>query len=278
MRRGTLRVRGRSLSGAQRRPAGARPAPRTDLDAEYDRSRRKGGVRVVLRGPGKVLHMGEKGFAGTGADFSHDSAVYRRPSRRVDALPCAHRGVCAHGSVSTNLDDSRRTAVFQRKPASAPSGHRSRMCVTTGRGASICEPPSHPSRSAPRARGSLRGTTGPDKRAAREGRARASATSGSPVGTRTYLSNVNVPFSHPSGDRVQKVGRKVRSRDEGTLTLGPAARSARPAPRRNQSSRRGLRLLRTGIVRRACWSPMRWRRRWFAVARLRTATGPKFGQ
>ena len=128
MRRGTLRVRGRSLSGAQRRPAGARPAPRTDLDAEYDRSRRKGGVRVVLRGPGKVLHMGEKGFAGTGADFSHDSAVYGRPSRRVDALPCAHRGVCAHGSVSTNLDDSRRTAVFQRKPASAPSGHRSPMC------------------------------------------------------------------------------------------------------------------------------------------------------
>ena len=130
----------------------------------------------------------------------------------------------------------------------------------------------------PRAGGSLRSTTGPDKRAAREGRARASATSGSPVGTRTYLSNVNVPFSQPSGDRVQKVGRKVRSRDEGTLTLGPAARSARPAPRRNQSSRRGLRLLRTGIVRRACWSPMRWRRRWFAVARLRTATGPKFGQ
>ena len=142
----------------------------------------------------------------------------------------------------------------------------------------MCEPPSHPSRSAPRAGGSLRSTTGPDKRAAREGRARASATSGSPVGTRTYLSNVNVPFSQPSGDRVQKVGRKVRSRDEGTLTLGPAARSARPAPRRNQSSRRGLRLLRTGIVRRACWSPMRWRRRWFAVARLRTATGPKFGQ
>ena len=95
----------------------------------------------------------------------------------------------------------------------------------------MCEPPSHPSRSAPRAGGSLRSTTGPDKRAAREGRARASATSGSPVGTRTYLSNVNVPFSQPSGDRVQKVGRKVRSRDEGTLTLGPAARSARPAPR-----------------------------------------------
>ena len=91
MRRGTLRVRGRSLSGAQRRPAGARPAPRTDLDAEYDRSRRKGGVRVILRGPGKVLHMGEKGFAGTGADFSHDSAVYGHPSRRVDALPCASR-------------------------------------------------------------------------------------------------------------------------------------------------------------------------------------------
>ena len=116
------------MSGAQRRPAGARPAPRTDLDAEYDRSRRKGDVRVVLRGSGKVLHMGEKGFAGTGADFSHDSAVYGRPSRRADALPCAHRGVCAHGSMSTNLDDSRRTAVFQRKPASAPSGHRSPMC------------------------------------------------------------------------------------------------------------------------------------------------------
>ena len=40
------------------------------------------------------------------------------------------------------------------------------------------------------------------------------------AGTRTYLSNVNVPFSHPSGDKPQKDGRKVRSRDEGTLTLG----------------------------------------------------------
>ena len=35
--------------------------------------------------------------------------------------------------------------------------------------------------------------------------------------------NVNVPFSHPSGGRGQKDGRKVRSRDEAPLTLGPAA-------------------------------------------------------
>ena len=55
------------------------------------------------------------------------------------------------------------------------------------------------------------------------------------AGTRTYLSNVNVPFSHPSEDKPQKDGRKVRSRDELPLTLG--ARSAHPAACRNQSFR-----------------------------------------
>ena len=35
--------------------------------------------------------------------------------------------------------------------------------------------------------------------------------------TWTYLSNVNVLSSHPSGGGAQKDGRKVRSRDEGTL-------------------------------------------------------------
>ena len=43
--------------------------------------------------------------------------------------------------------------------------------------------------------------------------------------TSTYLPNVNVPFSHPSGGRAQKDGRKVRPRDELPLTLG---RSPRP--------------------------------------------------
>ena len=68
----------------------------------------------------------------------------------------------------------------------------------------------------------------------------------------TYLPNVNVPFSHPSGGRAQKDGRKVRSCDEGTFTSstavdirrGPpgaagnrAPRRPGPAPHRNQRTR-----------------------------------------
>ena len=37
--------------------------------------------------------------------------------------------------------------------------------------------------------------------------------------TSTEVRHVNVPFSHPSGDRPQKDGRKVRSRWEGTFTF-----------------------------------------------------------
>ena len=48
--------------------------------------------------------------------------------------------------------------------------------------------------------------------------------------TSTYLCNTNVPFSHPSGGRGQKDGRKVRSCDELPLTLGLAARLTPPAP------------------------------------------------
>ena len=40
------------------------------------------------------------------------------------------------------------------------------------------------------------------------------------AGTWTSLSNTNVLFSHPSELCPQKDGRKVRSRDEGTFTLG----------------------------------------------------------
>ena len=55
---------------------------------------------------------------------------------------------------------------------------------------------------------------------------RAGTASGRSSGTR----NVNVPFSHPSGDRGQKDGRKARSRDELPLTSGRAARLTPPAP------------------------------------------------
>ena len=66
------------------------------------------------------------------------------------------------------------------------------------------------------------------------------------AGTSTYLPNTNVPFSHPSGGKAQKDGRKVRSRDEGTFTSSTmvdvrrappgALRPARSALRRNHSS------------------------------------------
>ena len=184
MRRGTLRVRGAIAVRSAAAPGGRQTsAPNRSRRGIRPISAKEGGVRVVLRGPGKVLHMGEKGFAGTGADFSHDSAVYECPSRRVDALPCAHRGVCAHGSMSTNLDDSRRTAVFQRKPASAPSGHRSPMC----------EPPPSP----PSGRGSLRSRTRAraERSPARPRHARARVTGRPSSAMRTTSSAVTMDMS-----------------------------------------------------------------------------------
>ena len=66
--------------------------------------------------------------------------------------------------------------------------------------------------------------------------------------TSTEVRHVNVPFSHPSGGRGQKDGRKVRSRGELPLTLAHDARSS--SPRRGEPSSRT-----SGCGRTACASP-----------------------
>ena len=56
----------------------------------------------------------------------------------------------------------------------------------------------------------------------RRGRAPSGPAAPGGGGTSTYFPNVNVPFSHPSGVRAQKDGRKVRPCDEGTFTSSTA--------------------------------------------------------
>ena len=53
----------------------------------------------------------------------------------------------------------------------------------------------------------------------RVGRVGWSESGGAGVSTWTYFSNVDVLFSHSSGGRAQKDGRRVRSCWEGTLTF-----------------------------------------------------------
>ena len=86
--------------------------------------------------------MGEEEPAGTSATFPHDYAISEYPSKRADALPCAYRGVCAHGSASAHLDEPRRTAESQRNTAPAPRRPAPPMC----------NPARAPSHSAPTAR------------------------------------------------------------------------------------------------------------------------------
>ena len=50
---------------------------------------------------------------------------------------------------------------------------------------------------------------------------------------------MNVPFSHPSEDRGQKDGRKVRSRWEGTLTFRRAAREGEARRAEGEARARG---------------------------------------
>ncbi len=60
------------------------------------------------------------------------------------------------------------------------------------------------------------------ERGRRRGRAPSGPAAPGGGGTSTYFPNVNVPFSHPSGVRAQKDGRKVRPCDEGTFTSSTA--------------------------------------------------------
>ena len=74
------------------------------------------------------LHMGEEGLRGANTVFRWDSADLSESSRPGDALPCAHRGVCAHGSASAHPDGHSKTAESRGILAFVPASSSSPMC------------------------------------------------------------------------------------------------------------------------------------------------------
>lgn len=79
-------------------------------------------------GCGGKLHMGERRPDEMDADFRWNSNVLLGSLRLTDALPCAYRGVHAHGSASTYFDGHAEIAESCEEPASAPARHSSPMC------------------------------------------------------------------------------------------------------------------------------------------------------
>ena len=79
-------------------------------------------------GCGGKLHMGERRPDEMDADFRWNSNVLLGSPRLTDALPCAYRGVHAHGSASTYFDGHAEIAESCEEPASAPARHSSPMC------------------------------------------------------------------------------------------------------------------------------------------------------
>ena len=75
-------------------------------------------------------HMGEEGLRGANTVFRWDSADPSGSSRPVDALPCAHRGVCAHGSASVHPGGRSKIAESRGKFAFVPASSFSPMCNT----------------------------------------------------------------------------------------------------------------------------------------------------
>ena len=72
--------------------------------------------------------MGERGPDGAGAGFRWNYADLLQPSGLVDALPCAQRGGCAHGSASTRRDGSQEIAESCGKVGSRLGEAPSPMC------------------------------------------------------------------------------------------------------------------------------------------------------
>ena len=87
--------------------------------------------------------MGERELCGANAVFRWNSADTRKSSRLVDGLPCAYRGVCAHGRGAPVLVE----IPFPRDSAVLFSTGRKRMCniptpalAGTGRAPADCLP------------------------------------------------------------------------------------------------------------------------------------------
>lgn len=68
--------------------------------------------------------MGEPGIDMAGDAFCCDPNDSEFPSRPVDALPCARRGVCAHGSVASFITDT----SFPHDSALPAGAGSNRMC------------------------------------------------------------------------------------------------------------------------------------------------------
>jgi len=75
------------------------------------------------------LHTGQRRAIQKSAGFCWNSGVAIRTSRTVDALPCAPRGLCAHGNAATRLNGSMRSLELRGEMAFVPTGRFSPMCV-----------------------------------------------------------------------------------------------------------------------------------------------------
>ena len=108
---------------------------------------RGGALCVVgrLRGWGwssPVLHMGEKDRCGAEVGLPQDHALSRWLSCSVVGLPCALRGVCAHGSgIGAAVETS-----FPHDSGVSASAERTRMCNRHRPGTRGPQPRGHPRR------------------------------------------------------------------------------------------------------------------------------------
>ena len=75
------------------------------------------------------LHTGQRRAIQKSAGFRWNSGVAFRSSRAVDMLPCAPRGLCAHGNAATRLNGNMRSAELRGELAFVPTGRFSPMCA-----------------------------------------------------------------------------------------------------------------------------------------------------
>ena len=75
------------------------------------------------------LHTGQRRAIQKSAGFRWNSGVAFRSSRTVDMLPCAPRGLCAHGNAAIRLNGSMRSLELRGEMAFVPTGRFSPMCA-----------------------------------------------------------------------------------------------------------------------------------------------------
>ena len=106
--------------------------------AESDRSRAGSGpisVRGAVGVPGgcwlsSMLHMGGRGFCGARAGCCWNDGIFQRASCVVVGLPCAMRGVYAHGSMTTTATTTATDIAVPRDSAVPTDAGCTRVCNT----------------------------------------------------------------------------------------------------------------------------------------------------